>query len=149
MMLRLVRRREARGQTLVEFALILPIFILLLVGIVDFGRAIYAYNTISNASREAVRVAIVNQNCGDITDEAIKQAVSLGISAADVEVEFATPDLSSTIPCDNTEQSLGRVAVVTTQYSYTAATPLIGNLVGVIPMSAVTRQPVEFGNVNP
>src|SRR6185312_16248181 len=60
-----LRRRTGsrRGQALVEFALVLPIFILLLVGIFDFGRAIYAYNTISNAAREAVRVGVVDQSC--------------------------------------------------------------------------------------
>ncbi|HLE59087.1 MAG TPA: TadE family protein, partial [Candidatus Limnocylindria bacterium] len=54
--------RSRRGQTLVEFALILPIFLLVLVGIFDMGRAVYAYNTISNASRQAVRLGIVDQN---------------------------------------------------------------------------------------
>ncbi|HET6732747.1 TadE/TadG family type IV pilus assembly protein [Mycobacterium sp.] len=148
-MRRHLHRGERRGQTLVEFALILPIFILLLVGIVDFGRAIYAYNTLSNASREAVRIAIVDQNCTHIVDEAIDHAVSLGLSTGDVEVEFASADLSTVTACNNTEQSLGRVAIVTTNYSYTAATPIIGNLVGVINMQAVTRQPVEWGNVAP
>ena len=56
-------RDQADGQALVEFALILPILILLLVGIFDFGRAIYAFNTVNNAARESVRVAIVDQNC--------------------------------------------------------------------------------------
>ena len=55
-----------RGQALVEFALVLPILILLLVGIFDFGRAVYAFNTVNNAAREGVRLAIVDQNCNAI-----------------------------------------------------------------------------------
>ena len=51
-----------RGQALVEFALVLPVLLLLIFGIVDAGRLIYTYNTVSNAARNAARVAIVNQS---------------------------------------------------------------------------------------
>ena len=75
-------RRKSRGQTLVEFALILPIFVLLLVGIFDFGRAIYAYNTISNAAREAVRVAIVVWPWGSyLGDEGVKHGIRVKTSS--------------------------------------------------------------------
>jgi Flp pilus assembly protein TadG len=59
-------RQEKRGQALVEFALIVPVFILLLVGLFDLGRGVFAFNTISNAAREAARVAIVDQDCTTI-----------------------------------------------------------------------------------
>lgn len=49
-----------RGQALVEFALTLPVLILLLVGIIDFGRAVWAVSVVSNAAREAARYAIVH-----------------------------------------------------------------------------------------
>ena len=58
------RRRSdgtAAARRLVEFALVLPIFILLLVAIFDLGRAVFAYNTLTNAAREGARMAIVNQ----------------------------------------------------------------------------------------
>ena len=51
-------RREA-GQELVEFALILPLLLLLFLGIIEFGRAMLAYNTIANAAREGARYGIV------------------------------------------------------------------------------------------
>ena len=54
-------RRRSRGQALVETALILPVFILLLLVIFDFGRAIYAYNTVANAARTGARLAATNQ----------------------------------------------------------------------------------------
>lgn len=54
------RRREAeRGQSLVEFALVVPMFLLLLFGLIDAGRLVFANNTVSQAAREAVRVAHV------------------------------------------------------------------------------------------
>jgi hypothetical protein len=46
------------GQSMVEFAILAPIFFLLLLGTIDLGRAIYIYNTISDAAREGTRAAI-------------------------------------------------------------------------------------------
>lgn len=50
--------RVTRGQSLAEFALLLPIFAFLLVGVVDFARAFYAGVSIANASRVAAEYAI-------------------------------------------------------------------------------------------
>jgi len=53
-------RTQPRGQSMVEFAIVFPIFVLLLVGIFDFGRVIWINDTLSGAAREAVRYAIVH-----------------------------------------------------------------------------------------
>lgn len=53
---RFIQRRS--GQSMVEFAILAPIFFLLLLGTIDLGRAIYIYNTISDAAREGTRAAI-------------------------------------------------------------------------------------------
>jgi len=66
--------RTLRGQSLVEFALILPILLILLMGILDFGRAIAAYNSVSNAARSAARVAVVDQNEAVVDQAAIDEA---------------------------------------------------------------------------
>ncbi|MDA8216142.1 MAG: pilus assembly protein, partial [Dehalococcoidales bacterium] len=47
------------GQALVEFALILPLIVLLTAGLIDGARAILLYNTVSNAAREGARFGIV------------------------------------------------------------------------------------------
>jgi Flp pilus assembly protein TadG len=140
-----VRRRSPRGQTLVEFALILPLFFLMLIGIFDLGRAAYDFNTLSNAAREAVRRAIVDQNVTAIIDTAIQHAASINVGASDVAVEFRSADLSTTCAAGHASDPIriGCVAVIKVQYDYTAATPLVGNLVGVIHMSATTRQAIE------
>ncbi len=49
-----------RGQQLVEFALLLPLLLLLLFGIIEFGIAVFRYNTIANVSREVARYGIVH-----------------------------------------------------------------------------------------
>jgi Flp pilus assembly protein TadG len=48
------------GQSLVEFALVLPIFLAILIGMVDIGRAVWANNAVANAAREATRYAVVH-----------------------------------------------------------------------------------------
>src|SRR5688572_20119200 len=58
-----MRRRlfsDCRGQTMVEFALVITIVILVMVGIVDFGRVVFAHNDSSNAARDATRQASVS-----------------------------------------------------------------------------------------
>jgi Flp pilus assembly protein TadG len=50
--------RRHSGQSMVEFAVLAPIFFLLLLGTIDLGRAVYIYNTISDAAREGARAAI-------------------------------------------------------------------------------------------
>lgn len=52
--------RRASGQGMVEFALVVPIFVVLLFGIVDFGRVIWARSSLENAAREGARFAIVH-----------------------------------------------------------------------------------------
>jgi Flp pilus assembly protein TadG len=51
------KRRGERGANLVEFALVLPLLVLLLAGVADFGRAFNNYMIITNASREGARYA--------------------------------------------------------------------------------------------
>lgn len=53
-------RRRSAGQALVETALILPLFLTLVMGVVDMGRAVWATTSLNSAAREAARYAIVN-----------------------------------------------------------------------------------------
>jgi Flp pilus assembly protein TadG len=53
------RRRGRNGQSLVEFALVLPIFLFVLFGLIDAGRYVYMSSTLSQAAREGARLAAV------------------------------------------------------------------------------------------
>ena len=132
-----------RGQTVTEFALILPVFLLILVGILDLSRAVFAYNAVSSAAREATRLAIVDQQLDAIQDLASQRSIGLGIAPSSIEVEFLNADLSTAPPCTNRPVPLGCMAEVTVTYEYVAATPLLGNLIGQINISATSRQAVE------
>jgi Flp pilus assembly protein TadG len=126
------RDRRRRGQALVEFALILPLLILLMVGILDFGRAIFAYNSVSNAARTATRVAIVNQHLGAIEQAARAEAVTL---------EPLTVDVTYEAGCTTPE--VGCIVTVAVEYTYQSATPIIGSLVGDIVIGSDAKMPVE------
>src|SRR5579864_6693036 len=52
------RHRGQSSQALIEFALVSPVLLLLLFGIIDIGRAIFYYDTIGHAAREGARVAV-------------------------------------------------------------------------------------------
>ena len=140
-------RQSSRAQTLVEFALIAPFLVLLLLALFDFGRAIYAYNAISNAAREGARVAIVDQGpaSGGISlaaQEAANQATALAIDPADpaqVRVVYRLPDLTATCP----GVGVGCVAEVRVQYLFNAVTPVISSIIGPITLSSTTQIPVE------
>ena len=59
------RRRHVRGQALAEFALVMPLFFLLVFGIIEFGRFIYTYEIVNNATREGARYAIVHGSASE------------------------------------------------------------------------------------
>ena len=61
-LLRRSRRERSRGQTLVEFALILPVFLTLTLGVVDGARIFTAYIAVTNAAREGVLYASQGTN---------------------------------------------------------------------------------------
>jgi Flp pilus assembly protein TadG len=46
---------QSRGQSLLEFAVVLPLLLLLMAGLIEFGRAFYQYNTLAKAVRQAAR----------------------------------------------------------------------------------------------
>jgi Flp pilus assembly protein TadG len=60
--------RDDRGQSLVEFALTLPMLLVVMFMITEFGRALYQYNVLVQATREGARVAVVSSSGGAQVD---------------------------------------------------------------------------------
>lgn len=109
---------DRRGQTLVEFALIIPAFILLTVVIFDFGRAVYYSSAVHNAAREGARAGIVNpDNFSAMESASIEYAVGLGLNPTDVD---AYPGPSEWV---GTEENYTVKVIVT--YCFTPVTPLV------------------------
>jgi Flp pilus assembly pilin Flp len=77
---RLVLRRNEKGAAIVEFALVVPLLLLLLWGIVDIGRAFYTLNNLASAVREGARTAAVMAT--DPTTTANKTLIKTAVTTA-------------------------------------------------------------------
>jgi Flp pilus assembly protein TadG len=149
--MRLLRRRErSRGQTLVEFAMVMPIIALTVLGLVDLGRAVYSYNTLAQSARQAARTAIVNQNVTNVQNQAISSAPTLGLTTANIDVCFKTTATSATncsSTSDNCPQStrvIGCLAFVRTHIDYRPMTPIISLIWSSIPLSSTSVGTIEY-----
>jgi Flp pilus assembly protein TadG len=71
---------ERRGATAVEFAIIAPLFILLVLGVIEFGRGMMVKQIITNAAREGARRAIIE----NVTEAEVKQVVNAYLTGASV-----------------------------------------------------------------
>jgi Flp pilus assembly protein TadG len=113
------RRRQARdrGATAVEFALIFPLLMLIVFGTIDFGRALNAQITLTQAAREGARLDAL----GEPNVVTQTQGAATGLSPVDVTVT-ACPVGSS--PTAN--------AVVNVSYQFSFITPIgaIAALIG-------------------
>lgn len=90
-------RAGRRGATLVEFALGFLLFIMLLIGVVEGARVVWAYATLAHAAREGVRYAMVNGHQGAITDSDVQGYIAQrapGLRAEDISVTTTWEDAS-------------------------------------------------------
>ena len=69
--------KKKRGQAIVEFALILPVFILILLGIMEFGLVFHQYLVVTAASREGARVAALGGSDAETLTMVNTSAVSI------------------------------------------------------------------------
>ena len=113
-----LRRNGEKGQSLVEFALVAPIFFLVLFAIIDFGMAFHAWITVTNSAREGARFGAVRAPAADIEARVRDTADSLDDA-----------DLSVTVT--NAEGDPGESVVVEVTYDYSLITP-VGDLMGLV-----------------
>ncbi|MFZ3589154.1 TadE/TadG family type IV pilus assembly protein [Bacillus sp. DJP31] len=109
--------RNESGQSLVEMALVLPILLLLLVGIIDFGRVLYSYSHLHLATQEAVRLGGLGKNDSEITSFA-KDYIQIGDSTK-LQVVITPKDSSRTS---------GQYVTVKLEYPLELITPIISGL---------------------
>lgn len=107
-----------KGQSMVETALILPIVILLLTGIIDFGLLFNNYLVITNASREAARNAAVG--CTDL---------EINIMVANMTSTLDQSKLSTSIYPAQALRKKGDEVTVTIKYNNMLLTPVISAIV--------------------
>ncbi len=132
-----------RGATAVEFALLLPLLMLLLFGIIDFGRALNAQITITQAAREGARVAaLAGATTSSVQTRTINAAIGLNLTAANVP---------SPVICQSGDGAAGKNSTVTVNYTFNFITPVGaiakviggGNFGSTLQLSAVGVMPCE------
>ncbi len=125
--------RDAKGQSLVEFSLVIVVFLVLLMGVVDFGMAIYKFNGVSQAAREIARVTSVHPCAGAVPcspgsspETAAVIAVQKGLIPDLADPVITCVDVSGAPvapnPCDFSKHSVK----VTITSPYRPVTPLLG-----------------------
>jgi Flp pilus assembly pilin Flp len=119
------RARDEGGATLIEFALVIPVVLLVMLACIDFGRAANAYLVIANASREAARYASVyprQVTAAEIRTYLRGRVAPLDPTAIGIVPTYAPPDPGWTTAAP-------RPWRVTVEVSYTwdKATWLIGS----------------------
>jgi Flp pilus assembly protein TadG len=106
------RRKRQLGQSLAEFAIVVPVFLILVFGVVDFSLGLKAWLTVTNASREGARVLVLGQTCSQVTTQAQNVASSLH------------PSVTVTITPNTCTGVSGDAMSVKVTYTYTSVTPL-------------------------
>lgn len=109
--------KNEKGQAVVEFAMILPLLLLLIMGIIQFGMMINAFLSIQNAAREGARAGCVGKSYIEV-DSRIR-AVTPTLNAN---------DLSIVITPREAERKSGEALTVTISYNYFLTLPIIDKI---------------------
>jgi Flp pilus assembly protein TadG len=128
--------KEQKGQSLVEFALLLPLLLLLICGIVDMGRLMFAYVSLNMTTQEAVRLGGLGRSDADIRSYAENNLRVGDPSKLTVKI---TPELT---PGQSTRKS-GLDMTVTLTYSLPLITPLMTEIMPAPVLSANSTIRVE------
>ena len=114
--------KQEHGQSLVEFALILPVFIFVLFGIMEFGRLWEMSNVMTSAAREGARVAAIAENSAEQARAAAQNILDAG-NVTDATVSVSGPNGASEVS-----------VVVTVEY-----TPLTGTFIPGLGSFSISR----------
>jgi Flp pilus assembly protein TadG len=124
-------RKTEFGQALVEFTLILPIFLLLLFSLVDFGRGFYTWLLVTNAAREGARIAAVQ------SDAATVQTRIYESFCKNYPSDCGLDPAKLTTTKTNIQGSRGTAVQIDLSYDFEFATP-IGEILKVVSGGNIT-----------
>ena len=111
-------RASEHGQSLVEFSMILPIFLILVFALVDFGRGFYTWQVVTNAAREGARAAAVQSDAATVDSKIYSSFCSSYPS------KCALDTTKMTITKTNVQGARGSEASVDIKYAFSYVTPI-------------------------
>jgi Flp pilus assembly protein TadG len=136
------REGKEKGQSLTEVALVLPIALLILAGVIDLGRLYYVTVALTDAAGEGAAYAAINPS--DIEGaKARAQAASGGL------VQIEADEVGVICPGDCADIAAGMPVTVTVGYDFAVATPVINAMVpgGVIRLRGIASESVLTGGM--
>ena len=142
-------KSDEQGAVLIEFALVIGLFFMLVFGMVDFGLAINTKTQMTNAGREGARLGTVQLDPVVVEDRVSETADNLDQVILAVTVECQMPDdtlCTGTHPAgDLRNGETGDSIVVTVDYQYNLITPLPGfiDTDNKIDLQSVTEMRIE------
>jgi len=121
--------RRTPGQGLLEFALVLPVLLLLILGIVEFGYAFAVYAGMFNAAREGARYGVVNpRDVSGITSRVTGKMILGDPTAANIAVAYDTGP-GTAVFTDPAQVQIGSRVLVRVTYDLPTITPVIQPIV--------------------
>jgi Flp pilus assembly protein TadG len=140
---RLVEKiRNQKGAALVEFAIVLPLLLVLVFGMIEFSIMFYDKAVITNASREGARAGIVYDFPGRISTGDIETIVGNYCSGRLITFGSTTQETTTVSgPCTNAGDTI--TVSVTYPYDFLVLPNFITTLAGPIGLSAVTTMRCE------
>ena len=85
-------RRKRRGAAVVEFAIVAPVFFLLVFGMIEYGRMVMVQQILTNASREGARAAVLDgATSSGVEEKVLNYLTSCSINGADVDINPPNP----------------------------------------------------------
>lgn len=138
------QKTKQRGQATVELALIMPVLLLLSLGVLDFGRGLYTYNTLIGAVREGARYGSIHYDTNkpsssDIQDRVRAAAKNIVTSSSNPNITVSQCD--STNVCGSYTNDSGKLIKVTASYQYVLLAGLLNS--SSIPMSATAVMSID------
>ncbi len=120
-------RKNERGATLVEFAIAATVFLTAMFAILEFGRALWVHNALTDAARRGARYAVIHRS-SDI--DAVKNVVVYGDPAGGTQplVENLT-SANVTVTYSNFSLNTGNVTVGVTGYQFQFVLPFLGTTI--------------------
>lgn len=144
-MKRLVKT-TSRGQAIVEFAVILLPFLMLVFGVVDGGRAILAYNQMSQNAREVARVATIScfltQPRCDATVAPLSGAIATHQAGAQGPMVYTVTCIDPTTNAAAALCKVGYLVRVRVESQFDLTTPIIAAAMGHIDVSSTAQMTI-------
>lgn len=124
-------QNDERGAVLVEFAMVIGLFFLLVFGMVDYGLGVNTLTQLNNAGREGARLGTVNPDATAVKNKVLDSVASLDTSELTITIECTEPGGAlctnpsvGAPPGDIANAETGDAIKVTLDYKYNMITPL-------------------------